>query len=151
MRLIEAGSEAAVAYQYRHIWGLPPICLNGYSHSMNAVAIGIEMASLRRRAGLTQVELARRAGTTQAVISRLETGRKTPGIEALDRIARATGRPLKIVLGEAGNGPSRLERRRRVRQVLGDYRFDPWDRDPTPAEARALIADGISRGDRASS
>jgi hypothetical protein len=37
------------------------------------------------------------------------------------------------------------ERRRRVRRVLGDYLFNPWDRDPTPAEARTLVADGLTR------
>jgi len=32
---------------------------------------------------------------------------------------------------------------RRVRQVLGDYEFDPWDRDPTEAEARSLEDDRL--------
>jgi hypothetical protein len=37
------------------------------------------------------------------------------------------------------------ERRRRVRGVLGDFEFDPWERDPTPAEQESLIADGLTR------
>jgi hypothetical protein len=29
--------------------------------------------------------------------------------------------------------------------VLGDYEFDPWAREPSPAEARSLEADGLGR------
>jgi len=114
---------------------------------MNALAIGIDVARLRKRAGLTQAELARRAGTTQAVVSRLESGRKTPGFETLERIVSATGKQLRVVFGERKSVPSREERRRRVRQVLGEYEFNPWERNPSPAEARSLIADGIGRED----
>jgi transcriptional regulator with XRE-family HTH domain len=112
---------------------------------MNKVTLGVEVAKRRRKAGLTQAELARQAGTTQAVISRVESGRSIPTIATLERIAIATGQPLKLVLGGQPNMPSRVERRRRVRRVLGDYVFNPWERDPTPAEARSLTADGLGR------
>jgi len=39
--------------------------------------------------------------------------------------------------------PSREIRVRRVRKVLGDYRFNPYDRSPTEAEIESLEADGI--------
>jgi transcriptional regulator with XRE-family HTH domain len=110
---------------------------------MDPLEIGLDVARLRKQARLTQVELARRADTTQAVISRLETGSKLPGYAVLDRIVAATGRELKVTFGRRTTSPTRQERRRRVRQVLGDDAFDPWDRDPTPVEARALIADGL--------
>jgi transcriptional regulator with XRE-family HTH domain len=109
------------------------------------VTLGIEVAKLRRKAGLTQAELARRAGTTQAIISRIESGRATPTISTLERVAVATGEPLKLVLGEKSYMPPRAERRRRVRQVLGDYVFNPWEREPSDAEARSLTADGLGR------
>ncbi len=103
------------------------------------------MAGWRRQAGLTQVELARRMGTTQSVISRAEAGRCFPRLPFLIRFAQATGRS-RIVLDvtETERTPSRAERRRRVRRVLGDYVFDPWEREPTTAEARSLIADGLT-------
>jgi transcriptional regulator with XRE-family HTH domain len=112
---------------------------------MDAVPLGREMASWRRAAGLTQAELARRMGTSQSVISRTEAGRCLPGLPLLLRFAQATGRS-RIVLEVMGTErtPSREERRRRVRRVLGDYVFDPWERRPTPAEARSLIADGLT-------
>jgi len=113
---------------------------------MNQTQVGLEVAKLRKQGGLTQAELARRAGTIQAVISRLETGAKVPGFETLDRIVSATGGEMLLTLGGKAPLPTRAERRRRVRQVLGDYEFNPWDRDPTAAEAQSLRADGLDRG-----
>jgi transcriptional regulator with XRE-family HTH domain len=52
---------------------------------MNAVR------ELRRRAGLTQTELARIAGTSQPTIAAYETGRKSPTLQTLSRIARTVG------------------------------------------------------------
>jgi transcriptional regulator with XRE-family HTH domain len=112
---------------------------------MNSEELGVRIAKLRRQAGLTQAELAERAGTTQAVISRIESGRAKPGVEMVDRIALAAGRPLKLVFGAQRDPLTREERRARVRQALGDYEFNPWDRDPTPAESRSLNADGLGR------
>ena len=52
---------------------------------MNAVR------ELRRKAGLTQTELARIAGTSQPTIAAYETGRKSPTLQTLSRIARTVG------------------------------------------------------------
>lgn len=112
---------------------------------MNASQIGAIVARARRRAGLSQVELARRIQTTQAAISKVETGRSLPTIPLLERIARATGEPIVLVLGEREQTPTRAERRARVRRVLGDHVFDPWDRDPSSAERESLLADGLTR------
>jgi transcriptional regulator with XRE-family HTH domain len=112
--------------------------------SMNTQGLGLNIAKLRRKAGLTQVELAERAGTTQAVISRIESGRGNPRFELLERIATATGRPLRLTLG-ADTVISRQERRTRVRQALGDFEFNPWERSPTVNEMRSLVSDGLVR------
>lgn len=113
---------------------------------MNASEVGRIVERRRRQAGLTQTALAERIGTTQAAISKVETGRTLPGLEVLDRIARATGGPLTLTVGEQEPRVTRRERSRRVRQVLGDTAvFDPWERDPTPAEADSLLADGLTR------
>jgi len=116
-----------------------------YSSLVNVAQVGLDVARLRRRAGLSQAELARRAGTTQAVISRLENGLKLPGYGVMDRIADALATNVTVTFGTAEPLPSRDERRRRVRAVLGDYVFDPWARGPAPAEARSLEADGLTR------
>ena len=112
---------------------------------MDPSDIGRVVVERRRGAGLTQVGLAERLGTTQAAISKIETGRTLPGLDLLARLAEATGGPLTLTLGGPRRRPSRRELRERVRTVLGEYEFDPWERDPTPAEAESLLADGLTR------
>lgn len=55
----------------------------------------------RTAAGLSQTELARRMGTSQAAISQIEGGGQVPTITTLARVARATGRDLRITLPAA--------------------------------------------------
>jgi transcriptional regulator with XRE-family HTH domain len=112
---------------------------------VNAMKLGRELAARRRDAGLTQAELARRIGTTQAAISKIESGRVLPGLPLIERIARATGRPIQLTLGEPSRPLSPAERRRRLRRALGDVEFNPWERSPSPAEAQSLISDGLTR------
>ena len=112
---------------------------------MNSMRLARELTRRRTKAGLTQVEVARRMGTTQAAISKIESGRTLPTLAVLDRYARATGAPMQLLLGEPTRLPRRSELRRRVREGLGSYEFNPWDRSPTPAEAESLNADGLTR------
>lgn len=112
---------------------------------MNASQVGRLVSRERSVAGLTQSELAERLGTTQAAVSKIETGRTLAGVDMLDRIARALGRPLTLTLGADPAPLSRPARRARVATVLGDYEFDPWQRQPTAAEAESLLADGLTR------
>ena len=119
------------------------------------MALGRQIYKWRVAAGLTQEQLALRVGTKQPVISRVEAGRSAPSISFIERCARATGqKELLLRFGGVSQDETREERRRRVAKVLKAYVFDPWDRNPTPAEARTLIADGLTRerfqGSRAS-
>jgi transcriptional regulator with XRE-family HTH domain len=52
----------------------------------------------RKRAGLTQKQLADRAGTTQSAIARLEAGRTSPTLEAVERLLRLCGFQLIVEL-----------------------------------------------------
>lgn len=108
---------------------------------MNARTVGLELARARRRAGLTQAALARRMGTTQSAVARAEAGRTFPSLRFIERVAAAAGWPIVLAFGK----PGRADRSARVRRALGGFRFDPWERDPSPAEARALVAMGVSR------
>jgi len=85
-------------------------------------------------------------GTKQPVISRAEAGRSVPTLPFLERFAAACGRTGVVV---SLNDPARElpsdERRRRVKRVLGDFVFNPWDRNPSVAEERSLLADGLTR------
>lgn len=116
-----------------------------YYGVMEPWIIGLELTRARLRAGLTQAEVAQRIGTTQSAISRAESGRRMPSIAFLDRFARAVGHPITLTFGADPREPSREEVRARAAEALGDHTFDPWRRDPTPAEARNLEADGLTR------
>lgn len=108
--------------------------------------LGRTISKWRLAAGLTQEQLALRVGTKQPVISRVEAGRSLPSIPFLERCAKATGQnELTLRFDDNGQTVTREERRWRVARVLRGYVFDPWERDPTPAEARTLIADGLTR------
>ena len=109
---------------------------------MNVVDLGIKIAAARKAAGLTQAELAEAIGTKQASISKIETARVVATLPVLDRIASALGSPIVITLGPEAE-TDRLERRRRVRRVLGDYEFNPLERNPSEAETRSLEDDGL--------
>ena len=50
----------------------------------------------RRRAGITQQELAERLGTTQSVVTRWETGARSPSFETVVRAVRACGLELGV-------------------------------------------------------
>lgn len=112
---------------------------------MNPMKLGTELAARRVAAGLSQSELARRIGTSQAAISKIESGRVIPGLLVIERIARATGTTIELKLGEPSRVPSPTELRQRLRKVVGDSEFNPWERSPTAAEVKSLIADGLTR------
>jgi len=113
---------------------------------MNLAALGLELARNRRRARLTQREVAERMETTQSSIARVESGAARPSLDFLERFAQATGIPISIELGKRTAQDVSVEaRRRRVRSALGDFVFDPWLRNPTTLEKRALNARGLTR------
>ena len=56
---------------------------------------------LRRQAGLTQTELAHAAGTSQPTIAAYESGRKSPMLNTLSRIARAAGLEAVVIFPPA--------------------------------------------------
>jgi len=55
-----------------------------------------EVLAARMAAKMSQTELARAIGTSQSRVSRWERGEEAPRVEALRRIARATGRRLEV-------------------------------------------------------
>src|SRR5712692_5854845 len=77
-----------------------------------------QVRRLRRQAGLTQEALAERAGIARPNWARVESGRYRPSLETLERIARALGQPLSVlvvpppILAQAGQ--SKHHRKTRV-------------------------------------
>lgn len=62
---------------------------------MDARSIVLEA---RLGAGLSQRELARRSGVPQAAISRIERGLVSPRTETLDRLLRACGKDVALIV-----------------------------------------------------
>jgi transcriptional regulator with XRE-family HTH domain len=50
----------------------------------------------RERAGLTQQQLAERSGIAQSTISAYESGKREPGVDALERLLDAAGYELTL-------------------------------------------------------
>jgi transcriptional regulator with XRE-family HTH domain len=55
----------------------------------------------RRRAGLSQQDLGQRAGIHQPAIARWESGRAEPSLATVDRLVRACGLELRLMLSPA--------------------------------------------------
>lgn len=59
---------------------------------------GALIRTARLKAGLSQAALANRAGTTQPTISTYERGGKIPDLATLERLLRAAGFELRMIL-----------------------------------------------------
>jgi transcriptional regulator with XRE-family HTH domain len=113
---------------------------------MNSESLELELARNRRRAGLSQREVAERMGTSQSAIARVESGAARPSLGFVERFTRATGIAMTIEFGvRKSRGLSVAARRERVRDALGDFVFNPWLRNPSRLEQRALEARGLTR------
>jgi DNA-binding transcriptional regulator YiaG len=55
-----------------------------------------EILAVRLSANMSQSALARAIGTSQSRVSKWERGEEAPRVEALRRIAKATGRQLQV-------------------------------------------------------
>lgn len=60
--------------------------------------VGIQVAKLRERRGLSQTELAALLHTSAPAISRLERGTVSPTLQTLDRVAKALEARLEVRL-----------------------------------------------------
>lgn len=110
---------------------------------MNRDLLAIELQARRLRANLTQAQLARRMGTSQSLIARVELAAVSPGVDVIDRWARATGIPLTLTFGTATAVPGTAERARLLREAFGSDAFNPWTRNPSEVEQRTLRRLGI--------
>jgi transcriptional regulator with XRE-family HTH domain len=110
---------------------------------MNRDLLAIELQARRLRANLTQAQLARRMSTSQSLIARVEAATVSPGVDVIDRWARATGIPLTLTFGGDTPVPDAGERARLLREAFGPDAFNPWTRDPSEVEQRTLRRLGI--------
>lgn len=62
-------------------------------------AVGAKVRSVRLGAGMTQAELGAAAGMDHRAVSRLESGKTSPNLDTLDRLARAMGIGVTDLVG----------------------------------------------------
>lgn len=72
-----------------------------YEAQAEEFSIAEALIRARAEADMTQEEVARRMQTSQSYIAKLESGRVSPSMKALQRYAAATGARLKISLEHA--------------------------------------------------
>lgn len=73
----------------------------GYEETGHRIDLAQLFYDARMQAGLSQSELARRMGTTQPVIARYEAAGSSPRVEVVERLAKATGKKLRMELEPA--------------------------------------------------
>jgi transcriptional regulator with XRE-family HTH domain len=115
---------------------------------MKSSEVGLGLRRARIRAGMSQSKLAGRMGTSQSAIARAESGLTQPTLDFVERFAAATKQPLQmgsLVILAVQPADASESKATRVRRALGDYVFNPWDRNPTPIEQQLLEARGMSR------
>ena len=72
-----------------------------YEALAEEVSIAEALIRARAEADMTQEEVARKMQTSQSYIAKLESGRVSPSMKALQRYAAATGARLRISLEHA--------------------------------------------------
>ena len=68
-----------------------PAVRQAYDSQAPEFELARELIAARLRAGLTQGDVAALMGTTQSVVARIESGRGTPSMRAVQRFASAVG------------------------------------------------------------
>ncbi len=95
----EAGAKAQVngyeTYKARQMAN--PDFRRAYEEGLDLLRLGVEIASLREKKGLTQTQLAAMLGTSASVISRVENGENVE-MKTLRRIAIALHAEIRMKL-----------------------------------------------------
>lgn len=74
-----------------------PEVRKSYEEGLEALRVGVKVAQLRQKHGLTQTQLAAMLHTSPSVISRIENGENVE-LKTLQKIAQALNAKLKIEL-----------------------------------------------------
>jgi ribosome-binding protein aMBF1 (putative translation factor) len=75
-----------------------PAFAEGFESGYREFEIGVVLRQAREDAGLTQEELAKRINTKKTAISRLENHAEDIKLSTLQKVARALGRELQVML-----------------------------------------------------
>lgn len=109
---------------------------------------GARLRELRSSRGFTQEQLAEKAQVTPSYVGRLERGGAAPGIDLVERLAKALGVKVAELLPEEDD-PQTLEVMRAQAKVLFDQLVKRGDREALALlnPLMAKIVEGLSAGD----
>ena len=94
-RAARAQRQAALTDEQRQTYE------QAYHDAGRAMDLAELVYTARTDAGLTQTRLAEAMGTSQSAVAAWENGARTPGIDALERLAAACGKRLYIAITAA--------------------------------------------------
>jgi len=88
--------------------------------------LGERIKALRAERQLQQRQLAEKAGLTPSMVSQIESGRLTPSLHTLGKVASALGVPIASLFEPAPNGRLHVSRRRDYPVVSFDGSSEKW-------------------------
>jgi transcriptional regulator with XRE-family HTH domain len=100
------------------------------------VTLGTRIKALRTERGARQKDLAQKAGLTPSLVSQIESGKLTPSLHTLGRLAAALAVPIGAFFDQAPNGRIHVGRRREYAVVSFDGSGERWE----------VLAAGLFRG-----
>ena len=89
-------------------------------------ALGTRIKSLRSERGLQQRQLAEKADLTPSMVSQIESGRLTPSLHALGRVAAALGVPIATLFDGQPEGSIVVSRKKDYPVVSFDGSSERW-------------------------
>ncbi len=100
------------------------------------MSLGARIKGLRTDRGIRQNELAQKAGLTPSLVSQIESGKLTPSVHTLGRLAGALGVPIGALFDQSPNGRLHIGRKRDYAVVSFEGSGDRWE----------VLAAGLFRG-----
>jgi len=89
-------------------------------------ALGARIKALRTERGLQQRQLAEKAGLTPSMVSQIESGRLTPSLPTLGKLAGALGVPIGSLFEPTPHGRLHVSRRSEYPVVSFDGTSEKW-------------------------
>ena len=100
--------------------------------------IGQRLREIREAKGLSQVAISDATGLVQPYLSRVENGHTVPGVETLEKWARALGMPLYVLLYEGEGPPQPLK-------LPGGSEQELWGDSERESQALAGLRESLAK------
>ena len=95
-----------------------------YAFARTRLALAIQIAEEREKAGISQKELASKLNTSQSVISRIENGKQNISLDMLQKIAEALGKKqIQIVSHRKDAKYAKINNRKNILFILASNLF----------------------------